>query len=199
MNPPPAPDDDDSIAGPGSVRPSSGQPPPEEPGAGSPDAAESDAAESESQDDPEKAALERRVAEVTDTWRRSVAELENYRKRMAREMSLVRAQERANVAARFLPVIDNLERAIAHADAGRSDILEGLRAVHQQAIDVLTGLGYPRREDAGKAFDPTYHEAVSTVADRELPPGTVAQVLQPGYGSDAEVLRPASVVVATGG
>ena len=76
-------------------------------------------------------------------------------------------------------------------------MVEGLRAVHQQAQSVLADLGYPRREDSGRAFDPALHEAVGTVADEELVPGTIASVVRPGYGNDGEVLRPAAVVVAT--
>jgi molecular chaperone GrpE len=145
-----------------------------------------------------KADLERQVAELTDAWQRSAAELDNYRKRTTRESASARAQERATVAARWLAVVDDLERALHHAETDPGSIVEGVRAVHQQAMDVLSALGYPRRDDVGKGFDPTYHEAVSTVADGELPPGTVAQVLRPGYGSDDQVLRPAAVVVATG-
>ena len=63
---------------------------------------------------------------------------------------------------------------------------------------MLADLGYPRRDDdAGKAFDPAHHEAVSTMASEDLVPGTVAHVVRPGYGPDGEILRPASVVVAT--
>jgi molecular chaperone GrpE len=69
--------------------------------------------------------------------------------------------------------------------------------VQQQAVAVLADLGYPRREDVGQAFDPAVHEAVGTVADEELVPGTVASVVRPGYGANGEVLRPAAVVVAT--
>jgi molecular chaperone GrpE len=145
----------------------------------------------------EKAELERRVAELDDKWRRAVAELDNQRKRTARDLSQIREQERAQGAARWLPVIDNLELALDNARASPDSIIEGVRAVHQQALDVLTRLGFPRRDDVGKAFDPAHHEAVSTVPADDLKPGTVAQVIRPGYGSDHEVLRPASVVVAT--
>ena len=62
---------------------------------------------------------------------------------------------------------------------------------------MLAGLGFPRRDDTGKAFDPALHEGIGTIADKELVPGTVAQVVRPGYGADDEILRPASVVVAT--
>ena len=158
---------------------------------------------SESDEDEQEAsraaALEQRVAELEDLWRRALAELDNYRKRTARELARARRDERAKAAAEWLPVIDNLDLALEHARADPENIVEGVRAVRQQALAILAALGYPRRNDEGMAFDPTYHEAVSTVEDEELPPGTVAQVVRPGYGSEDEVLRPAAVVVATRG
>lgn len=143
------------------------------------------------------AALEQRVAELEDLWRRALAELDNYRKRTSRELARARKEERARVAAEWLPVIDNLDLALEHARADPENIVEGVRAVQQQALEILAALGFPRRSDEGLVFDPTYHEAVSTVDDGELPAGTVAQVVRPGYGSEDEVLRPAAVVVAT--
>jgi molecular chaperone GrpE len=138
-----------------------------------------------------------RIAELDDRWRRTAAELENFRKRCAREVVRAREQERALTAVKWLAVLDNLERALDHASSDHDQLVEGLRAVHQQALSVLADLGYPRREDAGKAFDPAVHEAVGTVSDDELVPGTIATVVRPGYGADGEVLRPAAVVVAT--
>ena len=141
-----------------------------------------------------------RIAELEDRWRRSAAELDNFRKRCAQELVRARDQERAWTAAKWLPVVDNLERALDHASSSDHDqLVEGIRAVQQQALAVLTDLGYPRRDDAGTAFDPAVHEAVGTVADEELVPGTVATVVRPGYGTDGEVLRPAAVMVATRG
>ena len=151
------------------------------------------------QESSRAAELEQRVAELEDLWRRALAELDNYRKRTARELARARRDERAKAAAEWLPVIDNLDLALEHARADPENIVEGVRAVRQQALAVLAALGYPRRDDEGMAFDPTYHEAVSTVEDEELPPGTVARVVRPGYGSEDEVLRPAAVVVATRG
>ena len=144
------------------------------------------------------AETEKQIAELEDSWRRTAAELDNFRKRCAKDVVRAREQERASVAARWLPVLDNLERALEHASSNPDQIVEGVRAVHQQALAVLADLGYPRRDDeTGKPFDPAHHEAVSTIADEDLVPGTVAHVVRPGYGPDGEILRPASVVVAT--
>jgi molecular chaperone GrpE len=139
----------------------------------------------------------RHVAELEDGWRRTAAELDNFRKRCARDLVRAREQERASVAARWLPVLDNLELALEHATSDPGQIIEGVRAVHRQALAVLSELGFPRRDDRGRAFDPALHEAVSTVSDEDLVPGTVAEVIRPGYGPDEEILRPASVVVVT--
>ncbi|MFD7024589.1 nucleotide exchange factor GrpE [Promicromonospora sukumoe] len=139
----------------------------------------------------------RRIAELEDAWRRTAAELDNVRKRGARDVVSAREQERAAVAGRWLPVLDNLERALEHASSDPDPVVEGVRAVLAQAVGVLADLGYPRRDDAGRAFDPAVHEAVGTVSGGGLVPGTVAQVVRPGYGSDDKILRPAAVVVAT--
>jgi molecular chaperone GrpE len=138
-----------------------------------------------------------RIAELEDNWRRTAAELDNFRKRCAKDLVRARQQERARTAAGWLPVLDNLELALEHASSDPEHIIEGVRAVHQQALSVLANLGFPRRDDAGKAFDPAVHEAVGTIADQELVPGTVAHVVRAGYGSDDEILRPSAVVVAT--
>ncbi|MGD9961328.1 nucleotide exchange factor GrpE [Nocardioides sp.] len=139
----------------------------------------------------------RRIAELEDAWRRTAAELDNFRRRCAQDVVRSREQERAAVANSWLPVLDNLERALEHATSDPDSVVEGVRAVLAQAVGVLADLGYPRRDDTGRAFDPALHEAVSTVSDEGLVPGTVAQVVRPGYGPDDKILRPAAVVVAT--
>ena len=146
---------------------------------------------------PESVDQSRQVAELEDAWRRTAAELDNFRKRCARDVVRAREQERATVATSWLPVLDNLERALEHASSDPSSVAEGLRAVLAQAVGVLADLGFPRRDDEGTAFDPAVHEAVSTVSGQGLTPGTVVQVVRPGYGPDDKLLRPAAVVVAT--
>jgi molecular chaperone GrpE len=149
--------------------------------------------------DAKAAQLEARAAELEDNWRRALADLDNLRKRVAREAGQHRADERAQVVASLLPVIDHLELALAHADADPAAIIEGVRAVRDQAVAVMSALGFERSGRIGEPFDPTRHEAVGTVAEPTATPGTVAKVVRPGYGEGERQLRPAAVVVATRG
>jgi molecular chaperone GrpE len=141
-----------------------------------------------------------RVAEVTDRLLRALADLDNLRKRFDREVVRERRGERSRVASAWLPVVDDLERALQHeaGGGGEGSILEGIRAVHEHALAVLERLGFPRFEDLGLPFDPLRHEAVSTV-EAVSEPGTIVATVRPGYGTDEEILRPASVVVARSG
>ena len=138
------------------------------------------------------------VAELDDRWRRAVAELDNTRKRFERQLAESARAERARTAAAFLPVLDNLELALRHADAEPTAILAGVRAVHTQATDVLAGLGYQRIVPVGERFDPARHDAARTVpAGDGAEAGTVVEVHRAGYLDAAGTLvRPAVVTVA---
>jgi molecular chaperone GrpE len=153
---------------------------------------------------PEEAAAEERVrakeaADLEARLRRALADLDNLRKRYERELARERAAARAQAAAEWLPVVDNLDRALLHADADPAGVVEGVRAVRDQAVAVLARLGFPRfDEEVGRPFDPVRHEAVGVVADPDVKPGTVLEVVRPGYGTDEAILRPAGVIVASG-
>ncbi|MBY8880715.1 nucleotide exchange factor GrpE [Actinacidiphila acidipaludis] len=135
--------------------------------------------------------------ELEDRWRRALADVDNLRKRYARELPREREAERSKVAAAFLPVVDNLELALAHAGADDPGaIVSGVRAVRDQAVEVLRSLGYPRHEETGVPFDPEQHEVVSVVDEPDTAPGTVVRVLRPGYGEAGRQLRPAAVAVS---
>ncbi|MEV4412554.1 nucleotide exchange factor GrpE [Catellatospora sp. NPDC049609] len=136
------------------------------------------------------------AAELEARLRRALADLDNMRKRYERQLTAERENERARVAAVFLPVIDNLDLALSHADSDPSAVVDGVRAVRDQAVSTLGTLGFPRREDTGVPFDPVWHEAVSVVPNTGEPDGTVLQVIRPGYGEPDRQLRPATVVVA---
>ncbi|QSB17208.1 nucleotide exchange factor GrpE [Natronosporangium hydrolyticum] len=146
--------------------------------------------------EPDSAALRQRITELEDQSLRTMADLDNLRKRHARELTLAREEERVQVASSWLPVLDTLDLALAHAEADPASIVAGVAAVREQALQVLNQLGYPRRDDEGTQFDPAWHEAVAAVPDDDRPAGTVVQVVRPGYGGAARQLRPAAVVVA---
>lgn len=137
-----------------------------------------------------------RLAEAQDQKLRALADLDNLRKRGAAQVERAEADARAQVARQWLPVVDNLERALEHAAADPRTIVEGIQAVRQQALGVLASLGFPRRDDTGATFDPARHEAVAATYDDRVPPGTVVQVVRPGYGKPDRQLRPAQVIVA---
>ncbi|HEY1619712.1 MAG TPA: nucleotide exchange factor GrpE [Streptosporangiaceae bacterium] len=137
-----------------------------------------------------------RIAWLEDQRLRALADLDNLRKRCASQVSSARAETRAEVARHWLPVIDNLERALAHAQADPGSIIEGVRAVRDQAESILAGLGFPRRDDLGARFDPARHEAVASRPDPQAPDGSVVEVVLPGYGDGSGQLRPAQVVVS---
>ncbi|MFE4534560.1 nucleotide exchange factor GrpE [Streptomyces scopuliridis] len=140
--------------------------------------------------------IQKDLAEAQDAWRRALADLDNLRKRHARELEGVREAERARTAAAWLPVLDHLELALTHAGADPDSIVQGVEAVRDQAVEVLAGLGYPRQEESGVPFDPNRHEVVRVVDDPDTEPGTVVEVLRPGYGDDGRQLRPMAVAVS---
>jgi molecular chaperone GrpE len=144
-------------------------------------------------------ALRARIAELEDQRLRALAEADNVRKRCARDIERARAEERARVAADWLPVLDNLDLALGHAGADPAAIVEGVRAVRDQAAGILQRQGFPRRDDLGRVFDPSLHEAIGSRAGTGAPAGTVAEVLRPAYGEGDRQLRPALVVVAKDG
>ncbi|GAA3846680.1 nucleotide exchange factor GrpE [Saccharothrix violaceirubra] len=137
-----------------------------------------------------------KIAEFEDRWRRTAADLDNVRKRHAAELRRATEAERARVAAAWLPVLDNLELALAHAEADPSGIVQGVHAIREQAVGLLAGLGYPRDDETGVRFDPNRHEVVAVVEDPATEPNTVTQVVRPGYGTDRHQLRPTAVAVS---
>jgi molecular chaperone GrpE len=136
------------------------------------------------------------LAKVEDRWRRAVADLDNLRKRYARELDRERAAERSRVAGAWLPIVDNLERAIAHSGDQSDAVVEGVRSILGEALQVLEQLGYPRDAESGMPFDAQRHEVVGVVEHGDSAPGTVVEVLRPGYGQGSSQLRPAAVVVS---
>jgi len=143
------------------------------------------------------AAAEKEKKDNWDKYLRSVADLENYRKRAKRDLDDAKADTKARVLKEILPVVDNLERAMAHEapDAGGGAVLEGVKLVHRQFQTALERIEVTPLDAMGKAFDPNLHEAIGQ-EESDAAPGSVVKVLQTGYKMGDRLLRPALVVVA---
>ena len=142
------------------------------------------------------AAAEQGKKDNWDKYLRSVADVENGRKRAKRDIDEARAESRSRVLKEMLPVVDNLERAIEHAGTGGDAVIEGIKLVLRQFTQAFERLEVTAVEAQGLPFDPNMHEAISQQETDEHPPGTVVQVLQRGYKNGDRLLRPAMVVVA---
>ena len=127
-------------------------------------------------------------------WVQNIAEYDNFRKRSAREKDAVYAESVAKTIEAFLPVVDNLERAVAFSDT--EGLKEGLELTMKQLAAVLSKLKITAIDPVGQPFDPNLHNAVMHVDDESLGENTVAEVLQKGYMIDNRVIRHAVVKVA---
>jgi molecular chaperone GrpE len=123
------------------------------------------------------------------------ADFENYRKRAAREAAAAGARAKSGLIRELLPIVDNLERALASAEEGEQHLADGVRLVHAELIAVLERNGVEQFDPAGHRFDPTEHEALSVRADGES--GIVLDVVEKGYRANGSILRPARVVVSS--
>ena len=145
------------------------------------------------------AELETKEKETYDRLLRTTADLDNFRKRTRREMDQAKTEARARTLLEMLPVVDNLERAVAHADTATDSkaIADGVNLVLRQFAQAFERLGVTPLEAVGKPFDPNVHEAVSQTASADHPPGTVVAELQKGYTIGDRLLRPTLAVVST--
>ncbi|MEZ4404081.1 MAG: nucleotide exchange factor GrpE [Kofleriaceae bacterium] len=137
-----------------------------------------------------------KAKENWDKFLRATADLENYRRRAKRDLDDAKADAKTRVLKEMLPVVDNLERALAHTEgADTASILEGVRLVLRQFTHALEKCDVAAIEAEGQPFDPNQHEAISQ-QDSDAAPGSVVAVLQKGYKLSDRLLRPAMVVVA---
>jgi molecular chaperone GrpE len=149
----------------------------------------------DSEDDP-LALAQRERDEYLDLAKRAQADFENYRKRAAKEAVAAGQRAKSGLVRELLPVVDNLERALASAQEGEQHLADGVRLVHSELIAVLQRNGVEQFDPKGESFDPTFHEALSTRSEDGSSPGLVLDVVEKGYRSNGTVLRPARVVVS---
>jgi molecular chaperone GrpE len=167
---------------------------PEEPAAGEAAAEEGDPGAAAA----DLAAARAEAESYLDDLRRLQADFDNYRKRMLREQTARVASASQALVARLLPVLDNFELAVSHAEQSRDfdRMLKGVEMVFGELREVLQGEGLVKIEAEGKPFDPERHEAVVAVEQEGAEPGTVVDVVRTGYELRGKVLRPAMVKVA---
>ncbi len=135
--------------------------------------------------------------QVKEQLLRMAADFDNFRKRTRREQDDLRRYGVERMASELLPVIDNLERALSHADGDSDPVIQGVQMVFKQFIDVLSNYGIKSFSSVGAVFDPEVHEALSQVSDSGKPVGSIVEELHAGYMIHDRLLRPAKVVVAS--
>lgn len=145
-----------------------------------------------------KEAAIRERDELYDRWLRLQAEFDNYRKRTRRELEESKAKGAEELVVQLLPVIDNLERAIAAAGDVQNALVEGVKLIHKQFLSILEGIGVVPIAAVGMPFDPALHEAVAYEESDTFPEGVVIEELVRGYALRGKALRPSVVKVARG-
>ena len=151
--------------------------------------------------------LDSELAECKDRLLRTLADMDNMRKRTEREVADARIYGISNFARDILGVADNMHRAMAalddelraKADEPTKVLLEGVELTERELMNVLEKHGVKRIEPLGQKFDPNRHQAMYEIEDASVPVGTVVQVMQAGYLIGDRMLRPALVAVAKGG
>lgn len=139
--------------------------------------------------------LQEEMARLRELYLRKLADFENFRKRKEKEMQDFRQLAHADLLRDVLPVLDNLERALAVPEGDGSGIRTGVELVLRQLKDVLSRYGLAEVNPVAQAFDPRYHEAIARQEREELTNEVVLEVLQKGYMLHEKLLRPAMVVV----
>jgi molecular chaperone GrpE len=161
-------------------------------------------------DDPEPGSVEtlqKEAAEARDRMLRTLAEMENLRKRTSKEVGDARLYGITGFARDVLDIADNLQRALdavpaearAAADPGLIALIEGVELTERSLLNALEKHGVKKFDPQGQKFDPNFQQAMFEVPDASVPSGTVVQVVQAGYTIGERVLRPAMVGVAKGG
>lgn len=152
-------------------------------------------ADAAASDDAETAALRREVADLRDRAVRTLADFDNFRKRADRERQDTRRYALVEPLREFLPIADNLARALS-AGGSADDLKRGVEMIHRQMDEMLRRFGVREVPAAGEVFNPAVHEAVARTESEQVSVPTVAETLVPGYMLHDRLLRPAMVKVA---
>jgi molecular chaperone GrpE len=158
----------------------------------------SDPEPTETRETSELADLKRQLEEKQDRLLRTLAEMDNMRRRSQREREDHTRYANENLLRDLVPVLDNLDRALAAARAAGDarGVVEGVELIQRELLRALERHGVTRYSALGQTFDPTRHEATARVISATQAPGTVVSEVAPGYLLHGRVLRPAQVAVA---
>ena len=141
------------------------------------------------------ASMKAEMEEKDERYKRIMAEFENYKKRSAKERETLYESIISEIVSSFLPVLDNLEKAVA-AETKDEEYKKGVELMYQQFKDVLGSKGVKEIETVGKTFDPELHEAVSLVVDENLGEKEIKEEFRKGYMIGNRVIRHSMVIVA---
>jgi molecular chaperone GrpE len=149
-------------------------------------------------DDPRAQAAEDEREQFRAAMMRAQADLESYRKRSQLELTEERTQAVGSLVRELLPALDNLQRALdtAEKEGERQPLVHGVKLIQKQLLEVLARFGVVPIDAVGQPFDPHLHDAVLQQPRDDVPPGTIAGVMENGYRLHDRLLRPAKVVVA---
>lgn len=150
----------------------------------------------------EVARLEVELAEARDTALRAAAEAQNAARRAEQDVDKARKYALERFTGELLPVVDNLERALAAAtgdDATPKAIAEGVELTLKSFLDALRKFNIAVVDPEGEPFDPNLHQAMTMVENNDVEPNTVLEVMQRGYTLNGRLVRPAMVVVSKSG
>ena len=151
--------------------------------------------EVETKENDELGAMKQELDETTDRLKRIMAEFENYKKRSNKEREMLYNSLLADIVSSFLPVIDNLEKALS-VETQDENYKQGIELVLKQFKDVLAKFGVEEIKTVGETFDPEVHEAVSTIQDETKGEKEIVQEFRKGYKIGTKVVRHSMVVVA---
>lgn len=167
-------------------------------GSGGEPAADAEASGQDSEPAPTRAELQAKADENWEKYLRAVAELENVRKRAARDVEHAHKFALERFATELIAVLDSLEQGLATGeDADAATLLKGKEATLKQLLAIMEHFGVDELDPQGEPFDPTLHEAMTMRPSAEAEPGSVVEVFQKGYALNGRLLRPARVVVAS--
>lgn len=139
--------------------------------------------------------LEEDFTSDRDRYLRTLADFENYRRRMRRERAALDQSATRDLLLALLDVMDDFDRALEHVGEVSDPVGDGLRLIHRSFSGVLESRGVTRFQGTGRKFDPTIHEAIRVTESDQYETGTVLNVDRAGYLWQGELLRPARVTV----